>query len=68
MPVCTHDIFTSCLHHSALSHPIPHIHVLVPPDLPEVEEEANQNKLHEKVSDLMAARVLVLDNFEAEVS
>ena len=67
VPVCHQDVATSCLHISALSHPIPHLHMTVMPYLPKAEEEVHQPELQHQVGDLLAARVMGLGDVGAEV-
>ena len=66
-PVCPHNVVTSCLHRSALYHQRPRLHLPVPTALPEVEEEVHKPEIHQQVSNLLAARVLGLDDVGAEV-
>ena len=66
-PVYTQDVCTFCPYHYNLSHPIPRLHVLEPPALPELVEEVYQTKLHQKVINLLDTRVLGLTGVGAEV-
>ena len=66
-PFSPQDLFTTFPHLSDLPHPLPHLHVPVPPALLEVAEDFHHPKLHQKVSDLLAARVLGFADVSADV-
>ena len=66
-PVNPQDVVTSCLYHSYLSHPKQIHYVPVTQELTEVEEEVHHPKLHQQVSNLLAARVLGFSDVGAEV-
>ena len=73
-PVCAHDVVNYLPHHFVLYHPTPLLHVPVPPELTEVEEEFHQPELHQQVRNFMAARiylppyVLILTMNESDIS
>ena len=66
-PVCAHDVVNYLPHHFVLYHPTPRLHVTVPPELTEVEEEFHQPELHQQVRNFMAARIWGFADVGAEV-
>ena len=66
-PVYPHNLVTTCLYKSDLSHLQPRLNVPVLPALTEVVEEVHQTELHHQVSELLAAQVLGFANVGAEV-
>ena len=65
--VCPQNGVTSCPYHYYLYHLRPHVHVPVPPALLELVEEVHQTRIHHKVRDLLAARVLGFAYADAEI-
>ena len=66
-PIHTSDVVTCFLHHYTLSQSRTHLHMPEPPALLEVVDELHHPKLHQQVSDLLTAQVLVLSDVGVEV-